>query len=126
MSISKVSLPLTHPVDVIQRSPLSRIRTDFIVDVGTGVKVSSMVHGTFQGLRFEGCTVGIDTTSGGNGMLNLIDSSASNTSTLVNAPGTTTVQSSIVLENVIVDSSVIAVRSISSAIEEILGFTCAD
>ncbi len=31
------------------------------IDVGIGVKVSSMVHGTAQGLRFKGCTIGIDT-----------------------------------------------------------------
>jgi hypothetical protein len=42
------------------------------IDVGTGVKVTRMVHGTFRGLRFEGATFGIDTTSGGNSMLNMI------------------------------------------------------
>jgi glucan 1,3-beta-glucosidase len=98
-------------MDLSQASLFSAVKTNCIIDVGTGVKITSMVHGTFQGLLFEGCTIGIDTTSGGNGMLNLIDSSASNTSTLVNAPATSTVQSSMVLENVIVDSSVGAVSS---------------
>src|SRR3569833_1001385 len=79
-------------------------------DVATGVKVTSAVHITAQSLRFEGCTVGIDTTSGGNGLLNLIDTTAANTSTLVNAPTTTSTQSSMVVENVIVDSSVSVVR----------------
>lgn len=81
--------------------------------MATRVKVTSIVilHETFQGLQFEGCTIGIEITSSGSGILNLIDSSASNTTTSVNAPATTTVQSPMVLENVIVDSSVGAVCS---------------
>jgi glucan 1,3-beta-glucosidase len=78
--------------------------------VATGVKVVSAVHMTAQGLRFEGCTVGIDTTSRGNGHLNLIDSTAADTKTLVNAATTTTVQGSMVLENVVVNSTVPVVR----------------
>jgi len=73
------------------------------------VKITSAVHVTCQALRFEGCTVGIDTASGGNGLLNLIDSTAENTTTLVNAVTTTSSQGSLVLENVIVGSSVPAV-----------------
>lgn len=70
------------------------------------MKVTSAVHVTGQALRFEGCSVGVDTTSGGNGLLNLIDSTAENTTTLVNAATTTSSQGSLVLENVIVGSSV--------------------
>ena len=78
------------------------------------MNVISAVHVTAQALRFEGCKTGIDTTSGGNGLLNLIDTTASNTAALVDAPTTSTVQSSIVIENVIVVSSVPAVSSPSS------------
>ncbi|KAJ4367429.1 hypothetical protein N0V83_007011 [Neocucurbitaria cava] len=84
-------------------------------DVSTGVLVTSMVHGTFQGLRFEGVSVGVDTTSGGSGLLNLIDSTASNTTTLVNAPSTTNAQNSMVLENVVVDSSVAVTVKVAGA-----------
>ncbi len=78
----------------------------------TGVKVISAVHITAQALRFEGCIIGIDTTSGGNGLLNLIDSSATNTSSLASAPKTSTAQGSIVVENTLVDASVPAVSSV--------------
>jgi len=73
------------------------------------VKINSLVVGTGQGLRFEDCAVGIDTTSGGNGLFNLIDSTAANTSVVVKSGATSTPQGSLVLENVIVDSSVPAV-----------------
>jgi len=80
------------------------------VEVGMGVRITSAVHVTAQALRFEDCAIGIDTSSGGNGLLNLIDSTATNTTALVNsAPATTSAQNSLVLENVIVDSTVPAV-----------------
>ncbi|KAH8894478.1 glycoside hydrolase family 55 protein [Thozetella sp. PMI_491] len=78
-------------------------------NVATGVKVVSAIHITAQALHFEGCTVGIDTISGGNGLLNLIDSTAINTTSLVLAPTTKTSQSSIVVENTIIDSSTVKV-----------------
>jgi glucan 1,3-beta-glucosidase len=72
--------------------------------------LKQVVQATGQGLRFEGVTTGIDTTgSNSNGILSLIDSSATNTSTLINAGTTSTASNSLVLENVIVDSSVAAV-----------------
>jgi glucan 1,3-beta-glucosidase len=76
------------------------------------MKITSLLQGTGQGLRFESCSVGIDTTSGGSGVFNLIDSTATNTSVVVNSPASdnTSTQNSLLLENVIVDSSVPAVR----------------
>jgi glucan 1,3-beta-glucosidase len=80
--------------------------------VGIAVKITNLLQGTGQGLRFESCTVSIDTTSGGSGLFNLIDSTATNTSSVVNAPASasTSTQNSLLLENVVVDSSVPAVR----------------
>ncbi|TVY68952.1 Glucan endo-1,3-beta-glucosidase [Lachnellula suecica] len=80
----------------------------YFKNVQTAVSITSLVQGTGQGLRFEGCTVGIDTTSGGNGLFNLIDSTATNTSTVMNtaAFSSSNTQNSLNLENVIVDSSV--------------------
>jgi glucan 1,3-beta-glucosidase len=78
-------------------------------DVKTAVKVTSLVQGTGQGLRFEDCVAGIDTSGGGSGTFNLIDSTATNTSVVVNAGATSTPQGSLVLENVIVDASVSSV-----------------
>ncbi|CAK7200150.1 hypothetical protein SEUCBS139899_002840 [Sporothrix eucalyptigena] len=78
-------------------------------NVLTGVEIASAVHVTAQKMNFTGGSVGIDTTSGGCELLNLIDSSASNTSVLVKAPVASTaptVQNSLVLENVIVDTTV--------------------
>jgi len=63
-------------------------------------------------LRFEGCTVAIDASSGGSGHLSILDSSAANTPTFLVAATTTTatnLQGSLVLENIIVDVSVAAV-----------------
>ncbi|KAK0644443.1 glycoside hydrolase family 55 protein [Cercophora newfieldiana] len=87
------------------------LKNIYFKDVLTAVKVVSAVHITGQALRFEGCDVGVDTTAGGNGLLNLIDSTATNTPVLVNAApiaaGST--RNSLVLENVIVDSSTVKV-----------------
>lgn len=75
--------------------------------MATGIKVGdTLTSATGQGLRFEGCTLGIDATSGGLGHFSLLDSSASNTSTLLSISDSTTTTGSLVLENVIVDSSV--------------------
>jgi hypothetical protein len=80
------------------------------LDVGTAVKVTdTLTQATVQGLRFEGCTIGIDASSGGSGHLSVLDSSAVNTPTFLVAATTTSLQGSLVLENVMIDSSVSAV-----------------
>ncbi|KAK0657883.1 pectate lyase superfamily protein-domain-containing protein [Cercophora newfieldiana] len=78
-------------------------------DVKTGIKFSSLVQGTGQGLRFENCDVGIDAAAAMVGMFSLIDSSATNTSTLLTAATITnsSFAGSLVLENVQVDSSTV-------------------
>jgi hypothetical protein len=75
----------------------------------TGLKATQLVQATGQGLRFEGCTTGIDVTGNTNGLFNLIDSSATNTQALISAGASTGAWGSLVLENVIVDSTVPAV-----------------
>ncbi|KAH8647050.1 glycoside hydrolase family 55 protein [Tricladium varicosporioides] len=82
---------------------------DHSIDIITGLKMTQVVQATGQGLRFEGCTTGIDTTGSTNGMFNLIDSTAVNTQTVINAGTTTTAWNSLVLENVIVDSTTVKV-----------------
>ena len=62
-------------------------------------------------MQFEGCNVGIDASAGNNGLFNLIDSTATNTPTLVVLAESSSAWSSLVLENVIVDDSVEAVRA---------------
>ena len=80
------------------------------LDVGTAIKVTdTLTQATMQGLRFQGCTIGIDASSGGSGHLSVLDSSAVDTPTFLAAATTTNLQGSLVLENVIVDSSVSAV-----------------
>jgi hypothetical protein len=61
-------------------------------------------------MKFEGCSVGIDASSG-SGMLSLIHLSATNTPVVVAAAARsgTSVTGSLLLENVIVDSTVAAV-----------------
>ncbi len=84
--------------------------TDFSIDVKTGVRFASVLQATAQGLRFDGCSIGIDAASGTSGMLSLIDSSATNTSAVISAAAvSSTVAGSLLLENVAVDSSVAAV-----------------
>ncbi|KAH6848217.1 glycoside hydrolase family 55 protein [Chaetomium sp. MPI-CAGE-AT-0009] len=77
-------------------------------DVKTGIRLVNVLQATAQGLRFEGCSVGIDASTGNTGMLNLIDSNATNTSVVVHAAASSGVPGSLVLENVIVDDSVAA------------------
>lgn len=77
-----------------------------LADVTTGIRIVNLLQATAQGLTFEGCSVGIDASSGGSGMLNLIDSTATNTSVVVAAAELNGVSGSMVLENVIVDDSV--------------------
>jgi glucan 1,3-beta-glucosidase len=78
--------------------------------VETGIRLVSVLQATAQGLTFEGCSVGIDASTGGSGMLNLIDSTATNTTVLVAAAAASNGASgSLVLENVSVDDSVLAV-----------------
>ncbi|KAF2272161.1 glycoside hydrolase family 55 protein [Westerdykella ornata] len=75
--------------------------------VETGIKPANVVQMTVQGCRFEDVTTGVDMSGGTLRLLNMIDSTASNTETLVKADekqsGTV---GSIVLENVLVDSTV--------------------
>lgn len=85
-----------------------------MLDTMIGIYISSLIQGTGQGLRFENVTTGIDMTSGGSGMFNLIDSTAVNTSVLVNTTAANSTQGSLVLENVMVDASVPAVRALCS------------
>ena len=86
----------------------------FNADVVTGIKLTSVAQATVQGCRFENVKVGVDTTGGGNQMLNLIDSTAINTQALVSADANpTTASGSMALENINVDSTVPAVSSAS-------------
>ncbi|KAJ2978076.1 hypothetical protein NQ176_g4021 [Zarea fungicola] len=71
-----------------------------------GLKLDKLFEGTGQGLRFESCKVGIETTNNNTGFFALIDSSAANTNILWNSAGSSTAQGSIVIENVKVDGSV--------------------
>ncbi|GAB1315552.1 Family 55 glycoside hydrolase [Madurella fahalii] len=84
-------------------------------NVRTGVRLASVLQATAQGLTLEGCEVGIDASSG-SGMLNLIDCTASNTTTVVAAADSDTVAGSLVLENVVVDDSAVATVKTNSAI----------
>ncbi|GJN81868.1 exo-beta-1,3-glucanase [Purpureocillium lilacinum] len=71
-----------------------------------GLKLDKLFEGTGQGLRFESCKVGIETTNNNTGFFALIDSSASDVGILWNSAGSSTAQGSMVLENVRVDGSV--------------------
>ncbi|KAK4161776.1 glucan endo-1,3-beta-glucosidase [Cladorrhinum sp. PSN259] len=77
-------------------------------DVMTGIRLVSVLQATAQGLTFDGCSVGIDASTGGSGMLSLIDSAATNTVVLVAAAESNAVSGSLVLENVNIDDSVSA------------------
>jgi hypothetical protein len=68
------------------------------------MKIVQLLMGTGQGFRFEGVTTGLDTTASGVTHFNLIDSSATRTNTVVSAAAGST--NSLVLENVVVDSTV--------------------
>lgn len=85
--------------------------TCLIADVKTGVKFTNILQATAQGLRFSSCNVGIDATVATMGILNLIDSTATNTSALVTAAAASAgaVSGSLMLENVRVDGTVPAV-----------------
>ncbi|PNP39519.1 hypothetical protein TGAMA5MH_08537 [Trichoderma gamsii] len=69
-----------------------------------GLKLDKLFEGTGQGLHFESCKVGIETTNNNTGFFALIDSTAKNVGILWNAAASPTAQGSIVLENVQVDS----------------------
>lgn len=75
-------------------------------DQGIGLKLDKLFEGTGQGLTFDGCTVGIDTSNNNTGFFALIDSSATNTETLFNSADSPSAQGSMVLENVKVDVTV--------------------
>lgn len=86
-----------------------------------GLKLDKLFEGTGQGLRFESCKVGIETTNNNTGFFALIDSSATNVDVLWNSAGSSTAQGSMVLENVQVDGSV---KSVSQGgIFQIKGLT---
>ena len=88
------------------------------LDIDIGLKLDKLFEGTGQGLRFESCRIGVDTSNNNTGFFALIDSSATDTKVLFNAADSPTAQGSIVLENIVVDSTVPAVRisfSISSS-----------
>ena len=77
-----------------------------------GLKLDKLFEGTGQGLRFESCRVGVESSNNNTGFFALIDSSASDVDILWNSPASSTAQGSMVIENVRVDSSV---RSVSRA-----------
>lgn len=78
--------------------------------VTTGIKPSNTVQMSVQGCRFEDVSVGVDMSYGSLGLLNLFDCTAAKTQALVLSDAAqTNAAGSIVLENVIVDSSVGAV-----------------
>ncbi len=81
-----------------------------------GLKLDKLFEGIGQGLQFEGCRVGIETTNNNTGFFALVDSSATNTDILWNSAGSSTAQGSMVLENVKVDGSVKSVSCCSAII----------
>lgn len=78
-----------------------------------GLKLDKLFEGTGQGLRFEQCSVGIETTNNNTGFFALIDSSATKTDILWNSAGSSTAQGSMIIENVDVDSSVASTVAIA-------------
>ncbi|KOS20845.1 Glucan 1 [Escovopsis weberi] len=68
-----------------------------------GLKLDKLFEGTGQGLDFESCKVGIETTNNNTGFFALIDSTAKNTKTVWNAAASPFAQGSIVIENLRVD-----------------------
>lgn len=83
----------------------------FSVDMDIGLKLDKLFEGTGQGLRFESCKVGVETTNNNTGFFALIDSTATRVGILWNSAGSSTAQGSMVLENVNVDKTVKSVRS---------------
>jgi len=65
----------------------------------TGIKVSSFFDCVFQDLSFEYNAVAIDTTAGGLGSVIILDSTASQIGTFVNADAESTGANSLVIEN---------------------------
>ncbi len=104
-------------------SSAERTRSNCDADMGIGLKLDKLFEGTGQGLRFESCQVGVDTSNNNTGFFALIDSSATNTNILFNASNSPNAQGSIILENVVVDSSV---ASVSSNRLPLLAFSCAN
>ncbi|KAK3321756.1 glycoside hydrolase family 55 protein [Apodospora peruviana] len=93
---------------VLATSTQYHLKSLHFKNVDTGIRLTSILQVTGQGLRFEGCGTGVDATSGRAGLFNFIDSTATNTSTLLKAAALSSgsVTGSLVLENLIVDSSV--------------------
>lgn len=80
-------------------------------DMDIGLKLDKLFEGTGQGLRFESCKVGVETTNNNTGFFALIDSTATMVDILWNSAGSSTAQGSMVLENVKVDKTVKSVRN---------------
>ncbi|KAK0622666.1 glycoside hydrolase family 55 protein [Immersiella caudata] len=98
-------------IGVLVTSTQYHLKSLFFDGVKTAVKLARIVQGTGQGLEFRNCNVGVDATGGGSGMFSLIDSTATNTTTLVLADELSTGNRSassgfLVLENLIVDATV--------------------
>lgn len=74
-----------------------------------GIRIDSLFEGSFLGMHFESCNIGIDTSNGDTGFLAIVDSTAVNTKVVVNAASLDQSQSSLVIENLNVDSSTPAV-----------------
>ncbi|KAK5657995.1 hypothetical protein OQA88_2549 [Cercophora sp. LCS_1] len=108
-------------IGVLVTSTQYHLKDLFFDGVQTAVRLARMIQGTGQGLRFNNCKVGIDATGGGAGMFSLIDSTAANTTTVVLADHVSaddTSSGSLVLQNIIVDSTVAA--TLQTANETIL------
>ena len=75
------------------------------------MRIDKLFEGTGQGLHFESCRIGIDTSNNNTGFFALIDSSAKDVDVVFNIAASPTAQGSIVLENVNVARSVGSVRT---------------
>lgn len=81
-----------------------------------GLKLDKLFEGTGQGLHFESCKVGIETTNNNTGFFALLDSTAKNTNILWNAAASPSAQGSMILENVQVDDSVPSVSVLAYSV----------
>jgi hypothetical protein len=60
-------------------------------------------------MRFESCNIGIDASSNGVGVLSVLDSTATGTPLFLTIASTNNTQNSLIMENIIVDSTVTSV-----------------
>lgn len=92
--------------------------------VRTAIRPTNMVHLMIQACRFEDVATGVDMSGGTLGQLTIIDSTATNTPVLVNTDANQRAAlGSIVLENIVVDSTVPAVSRIYAASSQQLNTT---